>query len=79
MPRKLKKVQVKKKKIQKERPEPKRRQKSPGKKQNTDPMEITDVNIPQDNLDINKLRTVTGHGRVSVAADEWITVMEFVQ
>ena len=39
----------------------------------TDLMEITDVNIPQDNLDINKLRTVTGHGRVSVAADEWIS------
>ena len=45
----------------------------------TDSMEITDVNIPQVNLDINKLRTVTGHGRVSVAADEWIKVMEFVQ
>ena len=45
----------------------------------TDPMEIMDVNIPQDNLDINKLRTVTGHGRLSVAADEWIRVMEFVQ
>ena len=45
----------------------------------TDPMEITDVNIPQGDLDINKLRTVTGHGRVSVAADEWIRVMEFVQ
>ena len=42
-------------------------------------MEITDVNIPQDNLDINKMRTITGHGRVSVAADEWIRVMEFVQ
>ena len=38
----------------------------------TDLMEIMDVNIPQDNLDINKLRTVTGHGRVSVAADDTV-------
>ena len=45
----------------------------------TDPMETADVNIPQDNLDINKLRTVTSHGRVSVAEDEWIRVMECVQ
>ena len=45
----------------------------------TDLMEIMDVNIPQGDLDINKLRTVTSHGRVSVAADGWIRVMEFVQ
>ena len=45
----------------------------------TDLVENKDVNIPEGDLDINKLRTVTGHGTVSVAADEWIRVMEFVQ
>ena len=45
----------------------------------TDPVESKDVNIPEGDLDINKLRTVTGHGTVSIAAGEWIRVMEFVQ
>ena len=32
-----------------------------------------------DDLDINKIRTVTGSGRVSVPCDQWIQLMEFVQ
>ena len=42
-------------------------------------VENLNLDIPEGDLDINKLRTVKGHGRVSVAEDEWIKVMEFVQ
>ena len=31
------------------------------------------------NIDIDKLQTIEGQGRVTVAADEWIRLMEFVQ
>ena len=30
-------------------------------------------------LDINKIHTVTGSGRVSVTCDQWIQLMEFVK
>ena len=33
----------------------------------------------EEELDIGKRRTVTSWGRVTIGADEWIRVMEFVQ
>ena len=54
---------------------PKAAKKMPVEKE---PVENPDLEIQEGKLNINKLRTVMGHGRVSVAADERIKVMEFV-
>ena len=42
-------------------------------------VENLNIDLPVGDLDVNKLRTVKGHGRVSVVEYEWIKVMEFVQ
>ena len=50
--------------------------KSPVKK---DPVQNQDFVIPEGELDINKLRTITGHGRELVQLQMNGLVMEFVQ
>ena len=90
-----KKLKVKKKKIKKETQTEtcKKRHKSPVKKSKVpvqkpkggkmpvkaNEVENLNLDIPEGDLDVNTLRTVKGCGRVSVAEDEWIKVMEFVQ
>ena len=59
------------------------RKQSPVKKQSDTECEAEKPKVgtsPQEEeLDIGKLQTVQGQGRVSVAADEWICLMKFVQ
>ena len=42
------------------------------------PLPAKSAGTKADDLDINKIRTVTGSGRVSVPCDQWTQLMEFV-
>ena len=52
--------------------------KQPGKKGEAENPKV-ETSPQEEELDIGKLRTVEGQGRVTVPADEWIHLMEFVQ
>ena len=75
----------KKKKLKKKKPKsktepPVKKIKAVGKSVPKDlPLPAKSAGTKADDLDINKIRTVTGSGRVSVPCNQWIQLMEFVQ
>ena len=75
-----KKKKLKKKKSKTKTEPPVKKSKAVGKSVPKDlPLPAKSAGMKADDLDINKIRTVTGSGRVSVPCDQWIQLMEFVQ
>ena len=69
-----------KRRNQKQTEPPVKKSKAVGKSVPKDlPLPAKSAGMKADDLDINKICTVIGSGRVSVPCDQWIQLMEFVQ